>query len=99
MWDSNSWSSVSGCRTHFQQLIDQPIKQENLYDYADDNSVSVNNKALNIGSRLLQLEAEVTVRWFCSNAMEANPIKFRGIVFNGNKPVSDFKVFFGGQDI
>ena len=45
------------------------------------------------------LEAEVTVRWFCDNAMEANPSKFQGILFKGNKQVSDFKVSVDGHDI
>ena len=58
-----------------------------------------NNKELDIVHRLLQSEAEVTVRWFCSNAMEANPSKFQGILFKGNKQASDFKVSIGGQNI
>ena len=75
------------------------VKHGNLFNYADDNSVSVNSKELNIVSQLLQSEAEVTVRWFCSNAMEANPSKFQGILFKGNKQASDFKVSVGGQNI
>ena len=70
------------------------VKNANLYNYADDNSVSVNGKELSMVSRLLQLEAEVTVRWFPDNAMEANPDKFQGILFKGNKRVS-----IGGKDI
>ena len=60
-------------------------KKWKLFNYADDNSVSVNSKELNIVSQLLQSEAEFIVRWFCSNAMEANPSKFQGILFKGNK--------------
>ena len=55
------------------------VKHANLFNCADDNSVSVNGKELNIVSPLLQSEAEVTVRWFCDNAMEENPSKFQGI--------------------
>ena len=33
----------------------------------------------------MQSEAEVTVRWFCENAMEANTSKFQGTIFKGNK--------------
>ena len=40
------------------------VKQGNLFIYADDNSVSVNHEELNVVSRLLQAEAEVTVQWF-----------------------------------
>ena len=39
------------------------------------------------------------VRWFCDNAMEANPRKFQGILFKGNKQVSDFMVSVDGHDI
>ena len=75
------------------------VKRWNLFNYADDNSVSVNSKELNIVSQLLQSEAEVTVRWFCSNAMDANPSKFQGILSKGNKQASDFEVCVGGQNI
>ena len=75
------------------------VKRANLFNYADDDSVSVNGKELSIVSRLLQSEAEVTVRWFCDNAMEANPSKFQGISFKGNKQVSDFKVSVDGHDM
>ena len=73
------------------------VKRGNVFNYAD--LVSVNSKELDIVSQLLQLEAEVTVHWFCSNAMEANPSKFQGILFKGNKQASDFKVSVGGQNI
>ena len=75
------------------------VKRGNLFNYADDNSVSVNSRELNIVSQLLRSEAEVTVRWFCSNVMEANPSKFQGVLFKGNKQASDFKVSVGGQNI
>ena len=38
---------------------------------------------------ILQSEAEVTVLWLCSIAMEANPSKFPGILFKGNKQAND----------
>ena len=75
------------------------VKHANLFNYVDDKSVSVSGKELSIVSRLLQSEAEVIVRWFCENAMEANPSKFQGIIFNGNKQADDFKLSFNGHDI
>ena len=50
-------------------------------------------------SHLLQSEAEVTVRWFSANAMEANPSKFQGILFKGNKQAPDFNGSVDGNDI
>ena len=75
------------------------FKHANLFNYADDNFVSVSGKELSIVSRLLQSEAEVTVRWFCENAMEANPSKSQGILFKGNKQADDFKLSVNGHDI
>ena len=60
--------------------------------------MSVNGKELSMVSRLLQLEAEVTVRWFSDTAMEANPYKFQGILSKGNKHATDFNVSVGGKD-
>ena len=40
------------------------IKQSNMYNYADNNTVSVNHKELIILSRQSQAEAEVTVQCF-----------------------------------
>ena len=75
------------------------VKQGNLFNYADDNSVYVNHMEVHVVSRLLQTEAEVTVKWFSENAMQANPAKFQGILSKGNKHASDVKVSIRGQDI
>ena len=75
------------------------VKNAHLFNYADDNSVSVNGKGLSMLSRLLQSEAEVTVRWFSENTMEANPSKSHGILFKGNKQVPDFNVSVDGKYI
>ena len=50
-------------------------------------------------SRLLQAEAEVTVKRFYENAMQANPAKFQGILLKGNKHAPYFKVSIRRQDI
>ena len=63
------------------------------------NSVPVNHKELNILSRQLQAEAEVTVQWFSDNAMEANPAKSEGLLLNGNKEAGNFRVMIQGQEI
>ena len=71
-----------------------------MYNYADDNSVSVNHNELNVLSRQLQAEAEVTVQlWFSDNAMKANPAKFQGSLLKGNKEAGDFRVMIQGQEI
>ena len=75
------------------------MKSGKLFNYADDNPVSVNDKELDIVRRLLQSKAAITIRRFCSNAMEANPSKFQGILFKGNKQANDFEASTGGQNI
>ena len=76
------------------------MKRGNLFNYVDDNSVSVNNEELDIVHRLLPSEAGVTFRWFCSNDMEANQVvKISRDSIKGNKQDSDFKVSVGRQNI
>ena len=75
------------------------VEKGNIFNYADDNSVSVNYVELNVVSRLLQAEAEVTVKWLSENAVQANPSKFQGISLKGNGYAYDFKVYIRGQDI
>ena len=75
------------------------VTKGNIYNYADDNSISVSHKELALLSRQLQTEAEVTFQWFLDNAMEANPTKFQGLLLKGNKPASDFRVSIRGQEI
>ena len=48
------------------------VKQGNIMNHADDNSVSVNHMQLHVISWLLQAEAEVTVKWVSENAMQAD---------------------------
>ena len=72
------------------------VKQGSMYNYADDNSVSVSHRELNSLTRQLQTEAEVTIQWFSDNAMEANPAKFQGFL-QGNKQASDFRVIIQVQ--
>ena len=60
------------------------VKNTNLFNYANGNPPAT---------------IEVTVHRFSENAMEANPSKFQGILFKGNKHVSDFNVSVDGEDI
>ena len=53
------------------------VTKGNMYNYANDNSISVSHKELALLSRQLQTEAEVTFQWFLDNAMEVNPTKFK----------------------
>ena len=74
-------------------------KQGNVYDYAADNSVSMNHNELNFLSWQLQAEAEVMGQWFSDNAMEAKLAKFQGSLLKNNKQANDFKVSVQGDGI
>ena len=75
------------------------VKEGNMYNNADDNSISVSHKELTNLSRQFPTEAEVTVQWFFDNAMEANPTKFQGLLLKGKKQASEFSVSIRGQYI
>ena len=61
------------------------VTQGNLFNYADDNSVSVNHTELHVVRSLRQPEAEVTVKWFTETAMKANATKFQGFSWKETK--------------
>lgn len=58
------------------------IKQAELYNYADDNTLSVVSKTIGQVYTLLTSESLSAIDWFKGNLMEANPGKFQAIIFN-----------------
>ena len=62
---------------YFHERFVSSLKQENLFNYSDDSSVSVNHMEIHDLSRLLQAVAEVTVKWCPENAMQANLPNFK----------------------
>ena len=62
------------------------LTKSNLYNFADDNTISA--KANNIEDllKILQEESELAVKWFRDNNMIVNPDKFQAIILQkGNK--------------
>ena len=60
------------------------VKESNLYNYADDNTLSKSDKSLEIVIKALQDDSKSLIRWFAANKMQANPEKFQAIAL-GNK--------------
>ena len=60
-----------------------------IFNYADDNYISVNHKELKLVRDALEEESKIMVEWFNSNSLQANPCKFQGILFKGAKQVND----------
>ena len=56
------------------------IKKANVYDYADDNSISFTHKSEDVLKSTLQDEVNIAIDWFKENHMQANPSKFQAFV-------------------
>ena len=52
----------------------------NIYNYADDNTLSVTHSNQTVLATMLQGKAEEAIDWFSNNAMAANPDKFQAIL-------------------
>ena len=75
------------------------IQDGNLYNYADDNWVTVHHRELTTLQGILQNEAKLMVEWFEINAMQANPDKFQGMLLKGAETVGDFAITVEGTKI
>ena len=60
------------------------LKDANFFNYADDNSVLVSNRDVNVIKDTLQKEASMAIEWFKLNLMEVNPDKFQFILFGNS---------------
>ena len=55
------------------------IKNCDLYNYADDNTLSFHSPNFDEIIKVLQEEGKMLIDWFCLNCMQANPNKFQAI--------------------
>ena len=60
------------------------VKENKLYNYADDNTLSHSGPELNGLVKSLEKESAILIDWFTNNKMKANPDKFQAIAI-GNK--------------
>ena len=70
-----------------------------MFNYTDDNYISVNHKELKLVRDGLEEASKIMVEWFNSNSLQANPCKFQGILFKGATKVNDFQVYVEGTEI
>ena len=56
------------------------IEHCNLYNDADDNSMSASAESIDEAMALLKVDCENAVSWFTSNGMKANPGKFQFMI-------------------
>jgi hypothetical protein len=69
-----------------------------LFNYADDNTVSCYDKDIDTVRTSLQRVSDVMLKWFNDNYMQANPDKFQLIIF-GASDVTNNSVNINGNNI
>ena len=65
------------------------VGEDNLHNFADDNTVSSNALSLNELIQELQTLAESIISWFDQNHMIANPSKFHAIIIRKDQKVTE----------
>ncbi len=64
----------------------------NIYDYADDNTVSAWDITVDCLNNKLKAVSCLLLRWFTENYMQANASKFRYILFRSDDSLPDSNV-------
>ena len=59
-----------------------------LHNYADDNSISYCHQDITKLKIRLEMSADIAVKWFRINNMQANPSKFQGIVITIGRDIT-----------
>jgi hypothetical protein len=67
------------------------VTKATVYNYADDNSLSFFHKSSQILKEVLQDEANIAIKWFKANHMQANPSKFQAFVL-GKSDIIKFTI-------
>ncbi|MCW4342517.1 MAG: reverse transcriptase family protein [Candidatus Thiodiazotropha endolucinida] len=68
------------------------VTQANLYNYADDNTLSFIHKNFTVLKQVLEQDSLILIQWFTNNLMKANPSKFQAICV-GKKAFENIKSF------
>ena len=61
------------------------VSGESIYNFTDDNSLSVIVETVAELKNTLQSESEVVINWFKNNKMIVNPKKFQAIILDKQK--------------
>jgi hypothetical protein len=68
------------------------VRDCDLYNYADDNTLSHAHKDIDVLKATLESDASRLIEWFDANLMKANPDKFQAIAFG--KKTNDLNLSF-----
>ena len=72
---------------------------EDFYNYADDNTISVAGFSMSAVSNRLSSNALFCMDWFSNNLMKANPEKFQLIILSRKRDVQDISLSLCGTEI
>ena len=75
------------------------IKDSNLYNYADDNTVSYVHTDPLVLKNVLTNDSLTLVKWFSDNQMQTNPDKFQGIAIGQKFKNENLTSNLGGDSI
>ena len=75
------------------------IKDAELANFADDNTISVGSKHLTELSEILRKECETAINWFKTNKMIVNPDKFQSMVISSKKDLSRSVLNINGVEL
>ena len=74
-------------------------EKSNLYNYADDNTISYASDDPNEVKSVLEKESLVLIKWFTDNQMQANPEKFQAIAMGQKSKKHEFSFSLPGANI
>ena len=75
------------------------VKENKLYNYADDNTLSYSGPDLNGLVKSLEKESAILIHWFANNKMKANPDKFQAIAIGNKSKNGDMQFNLDGDEI
>ena len=75
------------------------IKECNLMNYADDNTLSTSAKSIEIVIKMLRNDTENAIKWFSENFMKVNPEKFQVMLMKPSSCMIDMPTTFKIQDV
>ena len=65
------------------------VESANLFNYADDNTLSVSNSSVEKVIELLTKDTKNTMKWFADNYMQANPEKFQIMFLKPQRSITE----------
>ena len=75
------------------------ISKSDLYNYADDNTLSYSSSDLQDVKNTLEQESSILIKWFSDNHMKANPDKFQAVAIGSKTQKENITFNLDGNEI